>query len=142
MQNSPAAGYREIEHTADWALEVWAPDIASLLRTAAAGMYALAGARAADAPHITRQVMLTAPDAEGLLVVFLEELLYLAAEEHWIFEPLDVQVDIRPDDLHLVARLHGAPLAALKKEIKAVTWHNLCVRRSARGLETTLVFDV
>ena len=33
-----SAGYREIEHTADWELEVWAPDLAALLEQAARGM--------------------------------------------------------------------------------------------------------
>ncbi|MFC2053874.1 archease, partial [Chloroflexota bacterium] len=31
------AGFREIEHTADWELEVWAPDILELLKQAAIG---------------------------------------------------------------------------------------------------------
>ena len=39
----PPHGYREIEHTADWELKVWAPDLRGLLEQAARGMYALSG---------------------------------------------------------------------------------------------------
>jgi hypothetical protein len=36
-------GFREHAHTADWELEVWAPDLATLFVQAALGMYALSG---------------------------------------------------------------------------------------------------
>jgi SHS2 domain-containing protein len=42
----------------------------------------------------------------------------------------------------LKADLSGASLEALAKQIKAVTYHNLHRRRTNRGLETEIVFDV
>lgn len=36
-------GYKEVEHTADIALQVWAEDFYTLLRKAAEGLYALMG---------------------------------------------------------------------------------------------------
>jgi len=41
-----------------------------------------------------------------------------------------------------LAEVAGAPIESIAKEIKAVTYHNLAVRETARGLETTIVFDV
>jgi SHS2 domain-containing protein len=38
--------------------------------------------------------------------------------------------------------MDGAPIASMDKEIKAVTWHNLRVRREADGLRVNIVFDV
>ncbi len=137
-----STGYRELEHTADWALEVWAPDVPALLEAAARGMYALSGARLKDGPRLRRSLDLRSPDAEALLVAFLEELLYLGEMEGAAFERFDLRVAEDGDGFRLQASLEGAPLAEQKKEIKAVTWHNLTVRRTARGLETTLVFDV
>jgi len=37
--------YVEVEHTADWALRVWAPTLEELFVDAARGMYELAGAK-------------------------------------------------------------------------------------------------
>jgi RNA-splicing ligase RtcB len=37
--------YRELEHTADWALQVWSPTLEGLFTEAAKGMYTLSGAR-------------------------------------------------------------------------------------------------
>ena len=38
--------------------------------------------------------------------------------------------------------LSGAPLISLVKAIKAVTYHNLKIRRSKQGFEVEIVFDV
>ncbi len=136
--NNTLAGYREREHTADWALEVWAPDLAGLLEQAARGMYALAGARLADEERQVRRLELHAADAESLLVNFLGELLYLGEAEGLGFEGYA----LRLEGFHLQAELSGRRLAGLAKEIKAVTYHNLAVRQTESGLETCIVFDV
>jgi SHS2 domain-containing protein len=41
-----------------------------------------------------------------------------------------------------MAEVEGAPVAAIARDIKAVTYHNLVVRETERGLEATIVFDV
>ena len=133
-----AAGFREIEHTADWELEVWAPDLAGLLEQAARGMYALSGAKLQDGPCQRRSFTLQAMDRESLLVSFLSELLYLGEREQLGFD--HYQLSLEGDRLH--AELEGAALTALDKEIKAVTYHNLAIRQGEDRLEVRIVFDV
>ena len=70
------SGFREIEHTADLAIEAWAPDLEDLIRQAAAGLYALMGVEACPEPMVTHSIALSAEDRESLLVAFLTELLY------------------------------------------------------------------
>jgi SHS2 domain-containing protein len=131
-------GHRELEHTADWALEVWAPDLASLLAEAARGMYRLMGVVLADGPRQRRRIELAAADRESLLVDFLAELLYLAESEGLAFDVLEL--DAGEDRLR--AKLEGGPMRSHTKGIKAVTYHHLEVRDTARGVETRIVFDV
>ncbi|HEX9089992.1 MAG TPA: archease, partial [Anaerolineales bacterium] len=64
-------GFRENAHTADWELEVWAPDLPCLLEQAARGMYALSGMKFKPDDGQKRMVRLHAIDPEGLLVRFL-----------------------------------------------------------------------
>ncbi|MCI0520695.1 MAG: archease [Chloroflexi bacterium] len=137
MPDSPA-GYREIPHAADWELEVWAPDLPTLLEQAARGMYALCGARLLHAPRRQRTLHLAAPDAESLLVGFLNELLYLGETHGLAFDCFDLALD----GLRLQALLRGAPLAGVNKEVKAVTYHKLHIAAGRRGLEARIVFDV
>lgn len=131
-------GFREHEHTADWELEVWAPDMPALLEQAARGMYHLMGTRLHPEPPLTRQLKFQALDRESILVAFLSELLYLGEVEELGFDTFEIKLEA--DTLH--AQLGGAPLASQSKEIKAVTYHNLAIRETDRGLEVTIVFDV
>lgn len=139
-----SAGYREIEHTADWELEVWAQDLPGLLEQAARGMQHLAGLRQHTAPVHLLELQLTAADAESLLVAFLGELLFSIEQQQLGFSNFDLQVSPLPDHagLELHASLQGQPLLALDKEIKAVTYHRLKVQPTPAGLCTRIVFDV
>ncbi|MEW5869421.1 MAG: archease [Chloroflexota bacterium] len=132
------AGFREIEHTADWELQVWAPDLAALLEQAARGMYALAQARLEDGPRQAISLQVSGLDAESLLVAFLAELLYLSEQDGLGFD----RFALRLSGYELHADLEGTPLASLGKEIKAVTYHNLVVRQTGQGLVVNIVFDV
>jgi len=132
------SGYKEIQHTADWALQVWAPDLTELMHQAALGMIALMGARLNPEGRLERTLMVNAGDKEGLLVAFLNSILYEMELDSIGFDRFDLKLD----GLKLHARLAGAPLLELQKSIKAVTFHNLEIRPVDAGLETTIVFDV
>jgi SHS2 domain-containing protein len=132
------AGFREHAHTADLELEVWASDLSQLLVQAARGLYALSGVCLQPAPRLSRTVDLQAPDPESLLVKFLSELLFLIEDERLAFDTFDLKLE----HYHLLAGLEGAPLASIKKEIKAVTYHQLIIKPTQRGLTVRIVFDV
>lgn len=133
------AGYREIEHTADWALHVWAPTPAALFVLAAAGMYGLAGTEFAPAPWEVINLEISGEDMEDLLVSFLTELLYFGEQSNQGGAKVEIPF---LDELGLRAIVHLAPLVSRDKEIKAVTYHNLIINRVGQGCETILVFDV
>ena len=131
-------GFKEISHTADWSIRVWADDLAGLLVESARGMNWLAGAELANEPRITKTFNTEEPDNESLLVAFLSELVYYAEQENTGFD--DFVIKIKNDTLKV--EMQGAPLESLSKSIKAVTWHKLEIRESALGLEVEIVFDV
>lgn len=131
--------YREVDHTADWALHVWARTIEELFAEAARGMVALTGAQAQPGAAACRRVELAAEDHESLLVAWLQELLYYTESEALVFTAFHVE---HLDSTHLWAEVEGAPADEPGKAIKAVTYHNLKISRTADGYETTLVFDV
>ena len=138
LMKANQAGYREIEHTADWALHVWASDLASLFEQAALGMYALAETELEASPRQTRRLQLEAIDSESLLVAFLNELVFFGEDENLGFDAFEVEMQ----DNQLRAEIFGAHFTSRKKEIKAVTYHNIEIKSSGDGLEVQLVFDV
>lgn len=132
------SGFEEVDHTADWALHVWAPDLAELLRTTARGMYALMGIRTDPQSAVPCTVDSAGIDAESLLVAFLAELLRISEEDGLALADFSISLD----GFHLAAAAAGHPITAQQKEIKAVTFHDLAIVETAHGLETTIVFDV
>ena len=132
------SGYHELEHAADWEIEVWAPDFATLFEEAARGMYALSGTRLDTHTPESRTIELSAEDPEVLLVMFLEELLYLGEMESLGFDCFELKFN----NGKLSAKLLGGHLVSQEKEIKAVTYHNLKIRETKRGIEVNIVFDV
>jgi len=131
-------GYDEIPHTADLSIRVWAEDIKNLLTESARGMNWLAGVELDDEPRVAKTFEAEGPDNESLLVAFLSELVYYTEQENLGFDKFEISIK----NGRLKVEMQGAPLRSLSKVIKAVTWHNLEIRESARGLEVEIVFDV
>ena len=145
MPNTPPppfhnADFEEVEHTADWALRVRGSDLRELLVNAARGMASLMVADLAAVPvDLERQFELEAIDAESLLVDWLSELAYHAEADLLIFQRFHLD---NVSTTFLRATVSGGRAPNLKKHIKAVTYHNLAIVRTARGVSATVVFDV
>ena len=96
----------------------------------------------ADGPLTHRIFKSAAPDPESLLVAFLSELVYAAEQERLTFSSFHGDTFEGSEGWELKVEMDGAPLASINKTIKAVTYHNLQVRQTARGYEVEIVFDV
>jgi SHS2 domain-containing protein len=130
--------FEELPHTADWALRVRAGSLAGLFSEAARGMNSLSGAQAVTGTRIRRTFAAEAPDPESLLVAFLSDLVYACEQEDLVFEEFQVEVEV--PHLHVV--MSGAPILSINKTIKAVTYHNLQIRKTGAGFQVEIVFDV
>ncbi len=133
-----SSGFKEVEHTADWALQVWAPDLPLLFSLAAQGMYSLMETELDTEERVERQIVLQGEDHESLLVVFLSELLYLGESQGLGFDYFDITID----HSQLKANVTGAAILYQGKEIKAVTYHNLKILQASENFKVTIVFDV
>jgi SHS2 domain-containing protein len=132
-------GFEEVDHTADWAYRVWGQTLEELFSQAAIGLYALAGVRLEQESKIVREIKLQGIDPESLLVAWLNELLYLHESENLGFDRFEIlQLDLQT----LKVRMSGAPVKTWLKFIKAVTYNDLTIRATAKGIEATLVLDV
>ena len=144
------ATFRQIEHTADVAIEAEAPDLPGLFDRAAAGMFSLMTEGAPPRPREEHRVAVEGADLPELLVAFLRELAWLHAERGFLYagarcERLDAE-PVGPAPARLVARVAGEAADparhAVVREIKAVTYHALAVERRGDGWFARVVFDV
>jgi SHS2 domain-containing protein len=131
-------GFKEIPHTADWSVRVWAEDLRSLFAESARAMNSLAGIVIGKSPRVKRAFEADGSDSESLLVAFLSELVYYQEQENLAFDIFHLELDSQT----MQADMEGAEIVSADKAIKAVTYHNLKIENTNRGLETTIVFDV
>jgi len=139
MSHMKSPSWREIEHTADWALEVWGKTQAELFRNAALGVASLLGGRPLGTQTTSRHFRLNAPDRETLLVDWLSELLFWLEEQELVLD--DVQIE-RVEETSFLGEATGMKGADLGRHIKGVTYNELAIRSTDQGLKTTIVFDV
>lgn len=130
--------YREIDHTADYAIHVTAPDLSTLFIEAALGMISLTGAIVGEYAR-SAEIELDADDPETLLVTWLEELNYLMESENLVVSGITFK-EITTG--HLVARCAAHHIVQVDKLIKAVTFHDLKIECGGDGCQTIIVFDV
>ncbi|MGB7792100.1 MAG: archease [Terrimicrobiaceae bacterium] len=134
---------RFVDHTADAGIAVEAPDLARLFERAAYGMFSvitdLAAARATE----TSRISIGASDRVALLVRWLSELNYRHVTEHRIFSKFEV---LALSEHRLEAEVSGEIFDLARHtiftEIKAVTFHDLQLKRDDRGWKAQIIFDL
>jgi riboflavin kinase/FMN adenylyltransferase len=146
--------YRELEHTADRALWVWGESLSDLFAGAAWGMYSLMGDLHGLMANHWKTVELEAEDLEGLLVEWLNELLYYTEMEQLLFLDFRIEsISAASRSLvagesgiaaatHLVAQVGAVEALPTRAHIKAATFHNLKLVEDRDGWSTEITFDV
>ena len=136
-------GHEQIEHTSDVGLRVWAEDMAGLLAEATEGMLELMLDREGVAPRREREISAEGADDEALLVAWLEEVLFVFEVGKMALAAVEVDA---AENGAAGGRLLGEDFDPGRHEvrsvIKAVTWHNLEVKKSDAGYEVTVILDV
>lgn len=135
--------YEQFQHTADIGVRVFGNSLEELFENAAFAMFdIIADLEGLDSP-LTKDFNLESPNHEELLVVWLDELLYNFYTKEIIFSKFKVDELTKTT---LKARAFGRPIAEnrnrLKTEIKAATYHDLKVRKSDKGYEVEIIFDI
>jgi SHS2 domain-containing protein len=133
------------EHTADVGLRVRADDLHDLARTAAEGVFDyIVANRDAVRVAATEVVSLEGDDPAGLLVSWLNELIFRSETRHLLYAQFDVRLS--DDGRSLRAEIGGEPIDGdrhiLDHEVKAVTHHGLTLVREGQGWLAELILDI
>lgn len=132
-------GYEHLEHTADLALRFYGRDRHELFAHAAHAMFSELADLEAGGASSERQVAVRGMDYESLLVNWLNELLYLHETEGEVYSVFEI-VKLSPRRLRAVAK--GWQTQSVQTIIKAATYHQLAIEKTADGYTATVVFDV
>ena len=131
-----------IDHTADVGIIAYGAGISQAFSNAARALFSLITELDSIKEVLYRDIELTAPDKESLLVEWLNELIYLFDTENIIFKRFDVTV---LNDGRLRARGYGEKVDSLrhrlKTGVKAATYHMLKVNKG-NGYQVQVIFDI
>lgn len=135
--------YELLEHTADIRIRVKAASLKSLFKTAAVAMFDIIAEkkRPGAKPEKKFTVKQSAETKEELFINWLNELLSLSAIKEIIFTQFQIKT---LDENRIEAILAGIPLAqyTVNKEIKAATYHELEIKKTLKGWQAEVIFDV
>ena len=134
------AGHRQLDHTADLALELWADSEVELLEEGARALIGILTEQARVKAPSSRVLCLDALDREDRLIRWLNEVLYLAVSEGFLV----LSAEITLEGTGLSARLSGEAGAfeKIRCELKSATYHDLLLQESETGWLARVVIDV
>ena len=144
--------FRELDHTADLRVEIRGKDEEGLFLNAVESLYLLLGLPALPGRRDTvplERLEIKAQDPEEALVELLGELLYRATAERQRLNPKELSVrrgEEGAEGCRVVIRggwenLSDAEMAG-QREIKAVTYHDVQIRRTGSGWAARVVMDL
>jgi SHS2 domain-containing protein len=139
--------YEFLDHTADVAVELYAPTREALFAEALAAFTAtLTDPQKVDA-EVTHRLEVAAEDLPGLMVEWLGELVYRFEVDGLLFARAKVAIEERGGGFRLVAEARGESYDEekhpLEVQVKGVTYHRLEVREEpGGGWFGRVIFDI
>ncbi len=131
-----------INHTADVGIIAYGADVSQAFANAARALFSLITELDVVEEILHRDIELTAPDEESLLVEWLNELICLFDTENIVFKRFDVT---KFNNTQLKARSYGEEVDnskhRLKTGVKAATYHMLKVDKGD-GCRVQVLFDI
>jgi len=132
-------GFVEIEHTADISLKVWSTTLEDLFKLAVDGMNSIIEIKVDNNdPGMYQEFYVEDIDLESMLVSLLNEINYKIQQELKFTKIMEIIVE----NEKISGRFLLNKIISFRKDIKAVTYHNLKINHSHKGYSVVIVFDV
>jgi len=139
--------YEYLEHTADIKFLAYGKTLEEVFENAALAMFNVIIDTCKVSGETAREVFLKSPDLESLLVDWLSELLYLFEVDEIVFWKFQVN-EIRHEgsEYSITASVSGEKFYPeshpFETEIKAVTYNQLEIEKTADGWKAQVVVDI
>jgi SHS2 domain-containing protein len=132
-----------IDHTADIGILAYGEDMKQLFANAARGLFSIITNLDSVAVKESRDIQVTAPDPEVLLVNWLNELIYLFDAREILFNRFEI-TSLTETGLKAKASGEKINLAKheLKTQVKAATYHMLKIEQDEDGWKAQVIFDL
>ncbi|MDA2936338.1 archease [Patescibacteria group bacterium AH-259-L05] len=134
--------YESLEHTADLKIRAYGKDLPELFFHALKGMFEICRPEVKKQSEVIRRINVSATDLEALLIEFLSQALYLSDVNDEAYFQAEINIKDKSKKKSLKGKIKGKKLERLGLEIKAVTWHDLSVKKNNDHWEAVVLFDI
>ncbi|OGL48274.1 MAG: hypothetical protein A2161_20640 [Candidatus Schekmanbacteria bacterium RBG_13_48_7] len=135
--------YRQINHTADLAIEITGETVINLFENSAHALYDFMFQKEKILPEVSVDVNITGTDTEDLLIRWLNELIFITEMDEIVFSEFHIK-EFQKN--HLFAEVAGERFKEekhnIQKPVKAATYHNIEIQQDTDGYKTVIVFDI
>ncbi len=132
--------YEILEHTGDAKIRVFGKTKEELFLNAMLGMNVVLNSKVKSQESRVRKIALRSNDINFLLVDFLSEVNYLRQVNMEIYDKVKFT---NFSDTELGGELNGYKVEEFGEDIKAVTFHELDIKKNKEGFwEAKVIFDI
>ena len=132
-----------LDHPADIGLEIYGKSLADLFANAAKGLVSLITDIDSIECKAEKSIAIESSDSENLMVRWLSEILFLFDGEHFLVGKTQI---LKVNATSLNAKVYGELVVPnkhnFKKDIKAITYHQLKVWEDAREWKARVFVDI
>lgn len=134
--------FRFFDHEADIGVEIYGESFEELFKNAAHALFSIIVEKRGENSDVTYEKKIELKKDGELLISFLNELIFLWETEGFVLEDLSIELDEEKLKATLFGKKFDEKVHAVKKEVKAVTYHNFEIKKTDSGYTSRLIFDI
>lgn len=135
--------YTLLEHTGDVRIKVCGRSLKELFANAAYALFDVITDASQITPQLADTIEVSGMDLEELLVNWLSELNFLFLTESRVYHQFDIEhFNERELSATVLGEKYNPHKHPFRTEIKAVTFHDLQIKKTKDHWETKIVFDI
>jgi SHS2 domain-containing protein len=132
--------YKIIDHEADMGFEIYGKTLQDLYQNSAEALFSLIVEQGKTKPEKGKRFDLN--DDDGLLVVFLNELLYFWDTEGFIPKEFSLKIEEGRLTGTVIGAIFDPARDKIRQEVKAVTYHNFSIKEEKDMFKARVIVDV
>jgi SHS2 domain-containing protein len=132
-----------IDHTADIGIIAYGKDVEELFSNAALALFSLITEPEGIQEKSHLDLKVSSKDRDGLLVEWLNELIYFFDAKHLLFNRFDIE-SLTNNELKVTCHGEGFdPMRhKIKRGVKAATYHMLKLEENSGGCKAQIILDI
>lgn len=138
MNNTVLKKYQILEHPADLKIKAYGKDLSELFDNILKAIFEATSPKLLN-KKIKTEIKVKSENLENLLVDFLSELIYQMDLNNSIYLKSNFK---KLTEKELVGEFFGQKVKNFQTEIKAVTWHDLEIKKENNFWQATIIFDI